>query len=95
MAPVRFPVLDHHDHYIFIFTVFDRFYFTIMLSVLSSWLTTISLIFGGCCSNAITLEQITLEHPNAGSVLTLFQFLIISLHGLSPNAPLMEIGEEG
>lgn len=53
-----------------------------MLSALSSWITTISLIFGGCCSNAITLEQITLEHPKAGSVLTLFQFLIISLHGL-------------
>ncbi|KAF8164834.1 UAA transporter family-domain-containing protein [Crassisporium funariophilum] len=53
-----------------------------MLSLLSTWITTISLIFGGCCSNAITLEQITLEHPNAGSVLTFFQFLLISLHGL-------------
>ncbi|KAF8966455.1 UAA transporter family-domain-containing protein [Flammula alnicola] len=53
-----------------------------MLSVLSSWATTISLIFGGCCSNAITLEQLTLEYPNAGSVLTLLQFLLISLHGL-------------
>ncbi|KDR74435.1 hypothetical protein GALMADRAFT_227489 [Galerina marginata CBS 339.88] len=53
-----------------------------MLSLLSSWVTTISLIFGGCCSNAITLEQLTLEYPNAGSVLTLFQFLVIALHGL-------------
>ncbi|KAF8876297.1 UAA transporter family-domain-containing protein [Gymnopilus junonius] len=53
-----------------------------MISLLSSWLTTLSLIFGGCCSNAITLEQLTLEHPNIGSVLTLFQFLVISLYGL-------------
>ncbi|KAF8189684.1 UAA transporter family-domain-containing protein [Pholiota molesta] len=53
-----------------------------MLSLISSWVTTISLIFGGCCSNAITLEQLTLEHPNAGSVITFFQFLVISLYGL-------------
>ena len=53
-----------------------------MLTSLSTWLTTISLIFGGCCSNAITLEQLTLKHPNSGSVLTLLQFLLISLHGL-------------
>jgi len=53
-----------------------------MLSALASWATTISLIFGGCCSNAITLEQLTLQHPNAGSILTFFQFLLISIHGL-------------
>lgn len=53
-----------------------------MLSLISSWTTTLSLIFGGCCSNAVTLEQLTLEYPNVGSVLTLFQFLLISLHGL-------------
>ena len=50
--------------------------------MLSTWITTISLIFGGCCSNAITLEQLTLQHPNSGSVLTFFYFLLISLHGL-------------
>ncbi len=53
-----------------------------MLSQLTSWAATLSLIFGGCCSNAITLEQLTLEHPKAGSLLTFFQFLIISLYGL-------------
>lgn len=53
-----------------------------VFSSIIGWSTTISLIFGGCCSNALTLEQITLEYPNAGSVLTLFQFLLISLHGL-------------
>ncbi|KAF8816504.1 UAA transporter [Phlegmacium glaucopus] len=53
-----------------------------MLTLLSTWFTTMFLIFGGCCSNAITLEQLTLQHPNSGSVLTFFQFLLISLHGL-------------
>ncbi|KAF7313238.1 DUF1992 domain-containing protein [Mycena kentingensis (nom. inval.)] len=46
------------------------------------WLTTISLVFGGCCSNAITLEQLTSTYPLAGSLITFFQFLLISLHGL-------------
>ncbi|KAF5320664.1 hypothetical protein D9619_001192 [Psilocybe cf. subviscida] len=55
-----------------------------MLSLLFNWATTISLVFGGCCSNAVTLEQMTLRFPMAGSVLTLFQFLIISLYSL-PN----------
>ncbi|PPQ83639.1 hypothetical protein CVT25_006245 [Psilocybe cyanescens] len=53
-----------------------------MLSIFSGWLTTVSLIFGGCCSNAITLEQITSQNPHAGSVLTFLQFMIIALHGL-------------
>jgi UDP-xylose/UDP-N-acetylglucosamine transporter B4 len=55
-----------------------------MLSLLFNWTTTISLVFGGCCSNAVTLEQMTLRFPKAGSVLTLFQFLVISLYSL-PN----------
>ncbi|KAH9483076.1 UDP-xylose and UDP-N-acetylglucosamine transporter [Psilocybe cubensis] len=53
-----------------------------MLTSLSGWITTLSLIFGGCCSNAITLEQITSQNPHAGSILTFLQFLIIALHGL-------------
>lgn len=44
---------------------------------LSTWLTTIFLIFGVCCSNAITLERLTLRQPNSGSALTLLQFLLI------------------
>ncbi|KAJ7902715.1 UAA transporter [Mycena olivaceomarginata] len=51
-------------------------------TVVGSWVTTISLIFGGCCSNAITLEQLTTEYPLSGSLITAFQFLIISLHGI-------------
>ncbi|KAK6974601.1 DUF1992 domain-containing protein [Favolaschia claudopus] len=33
-------------------------------------------------SNAITLEQLTTEYPLSGSLITAFQFLVISLHGL-------------
>ncbi|KAF8883447.1 UAA transporter, partial [Infundibulicybe gibba] len=32
--------------------------------------------------NAITLEQLTSQYPNAGSLITLLQFIIISVHGL-------------
>ncbi|KAF9004752.1 UAA transporter [Cyathus striatus] len=53
-----------------------------LFALLSDWFSTLSLIFGGCCSNAITLEQLTSHYPHAGSLITFFQFLIISLHGL-------------
>ncbi|KAJ7074498.1 UAA transporter [Mycena amicta] len=49
---------------------------------LADWSTTLSLVFGGCCSNAITLEQLTSTYPLSGSLITFFQFLLISLHGL-------------
>ncbi|KAF8075844.1 UAA transporter [Lyophyllum atratum] len=52
------------------------------VSLLSDWFTTLSLVFGGCCSNAITLEQLTSEYPHAGSLITFFQFTIISIYGL-------------
>ncbi|KAJ7730858.1 UAA transporter [Mycena maculata] len=52
------------------------------LTVVGDWSTTISLIFGGCCSNAITLEQLTTQYPLSGSLITAFQFFIISLHGI-------------
>ncbi|THV00572.1 UAA transporter [Dendrothele bispora CBS 962.96] len=53
-----------------------------MLAFLTDWFTTLSLVFGGCCSNAITLEQLTSQYPQAGSLITFFQFLIISIHGI-------------
>ncbi len=34
------------------------------------------------CSNALTLEHLTREHPHAGSLITFAQFVLISLHGL-------------
>ncbi|ESK93117.1 udp-n-acetylglucosamine transporter [Moniliophthora roreri MCA 2997] len=53
-----------------------------LFSLLQDWFATLSLVFGGCCSNAITLEQLTSQYPDAGSLITFFQFIIISLHGL-------------
>lgn len=53
-----------------------------VVGVLGDWLNTIALIFGGCCSNAITLEHLTTAYPLSGSLITAFQFLLISLHGL-------------
>ncbi|PCH41556.1 UAA transporter [Wolfiporia cocos MD-104 SS10] len=49
---------------------------------ISDWVSILTLIFGGCCSNALTLEQLTSQHPHAGNLLTFCQFLVISLHGL-------------
>ena len=76
------PHCHNGDNLLDVFLLFSLELLLTMLTPLSTWLTTISLIFGGCCSNAITLEQLTLQHPNSGSVLTFFQFLLISLHGL-------------
>ncbi|KIY44705.1 UAA transporter [Fistulina hepatica ATCC 64428] len=55
------------------------------MSTIIQWFTTLSLVFGGCCSNAVTLEQLTSEYPQAGSLITLFQFVLISLNGLRKN----------
>ncbi|KAL1939686.1 hypothetical protein VTO73DRAFT_9719 [Trametes versicolor] len=52
------------------------------LAVAADWATTLGLIFGGCCSNALTLEHLTRSHPHAGSLITFAQFVLISLHGL-------------
>ncbi|KII96022.1 hypothetical protein PLICRDRAFT_130186 [Plicaturopsis crispa FD-325 SS-3] len=49
------------------------------------WLATLSLIFGGCCSNAITLEQLTATHPHSGTLITFLQFLLIALTCLAFN----------
>jgi len=43
--------------------------------------TAASLIFGGCCSNVITLELIVKHDPGAGDVITFAQFLFISIIG--------------
>jgi len=42
----------------------------------------LGLVFGGCCSNALTLERVTSEYPKSGSLITFSQFVLISLHGL-------------
>ncbi|TBU27680.1 UAA transporter, partial [Dichomitus squalens] len=54
------------------------------LAPIADWASILTLIFGGCCSNALTLEQLTRAHPHSGSLITFAQFLSISAHGL-PN----------
>ncbi|KAI0272779.1 UAA transporter, partial [Gloeopeniophorella convolvens] len=49
---------------------------------MTDWAVTLGLVFGGCCSNAITLERVTSEYPKAGTLITFAQFIIVSLHGL-------------
>lgn len=49
---------------------------------MADWFVTLGLVFGGCCSNALTLERVTAEYPRSGSLITFSQFLVISLHGL-------------
>ncbi|KAI0052636.1 UAA transporter [Auriscalpium vulgare] len=56
--------------------------FGLSLSLLTDWFMTLGLVFGGCCSNAITLERITSQYPRSGTLITFAQFLVISLHGL-------------
>ncbi|KZV61796.1 UAA transporter [Peniophora sp. CONT] len=55
---------------------------TLSWSALIDWSTVLGLVFGGCCSNAISLERLTSEYPNVGSLITFTQFLLVSLHGL-------------
>ncbi|KAE9391931.1 UAA transporter [Gymnopus androsaceus JB14] len=50
--------------------------------MLITWLTTFSFVFGGCCSNAVTLEQLTSQFPRAGFPITFCQFTILSIQGL-------------
>jgi len=54
----------------------------VALPLLWDWMQILTLVFGGCCSNALTLEQITSHYPFAGSLITFFQFLLVSLYGL-------------
>jgi len=52
------------------------------LSSLVDWSLILSLIFGGCCSNAWALEIAASQNRNAGSLITLAQFILVSLVGL-------------
>ncbi|KAH9938691.1 UAA transporter, partial [Fomitopsis serialis] len=49
------------------------------LTVLSEWVSILALIFGGCCSNALTLEQLTTHHTHSGNLITFAQFATITL----------------
>lgn len=52
------------------------------MTSISEWTAILGLIFGGCCSNAWTLELVTSSNPDAGSLITFAQFLFVSLYGL-------------
>ncbi|PWZ00912.1 UAA transporter [Testicularia cyperi] len=45
----------------------------------SEWLLILSLIFGGCCSNAYTLELATRQLPSAGTLITFAQFFVTTI----------------
>lgn len=51
----------------------------IVQTTASEWLMILSLIFGGCCSNAYTLELATRQLPTSGTLITFAQFLITTL----------------
>lgn len=46
------------------------------------WILTLSLIFGGCCSNAFALEKLIQSQSKSGNLITLFQFIFVSIYGL-------------
>ncbi|KAG9099687.1 golgi uridine diphosphate-N- acetylglucosamine transporter [Ceratobasidium sp. 370] len=54
----------------------------ILQSTLAQWLLVLSLIFGGCCSNALALEYTARNNPDAGSLITFAQFLLVAIAGL-------------
>ncbi|KAN0060579.1 golgi uridine diphosphate-N-acetylglucosamine transporter [Thecaphora frezii] len=45
----------------------------------SEWILVLSLIFGGCCSNAWALELSTTQLPSSGTLITFAQFLTTTL----------------
>ncbi|KAG8710416.1 golgi uridine diphosphate-N- acetylglucosamine transporter [Ceratobasidium sp. 394] len=54
----------------------------ILQSTLAQWTFVLSLIFGGCCSNALALEYTARHNPDAGSLITFAQFLLVAIAGL-------------
>ncbi|CDS00820.1 hypothetical protein [Sporisorium scitamineum] len=54
----------------------------ILATTAPEWLLILSLIFGGCCSNAYTLELATRQLPSAGTLITFSQFLVTTLSAL-------------
>jgi len=46
------------------------------------WMKSLVFIFGGCCSTIIALENIVSIRPNSGNLVTLCQFLFVSIEGL-------------
>ncbi|PWN42471.1 UAA transporter [Ceraceosorus guamensis] len=55
---------------------------SMLMSTLPQWIFILSLIFGGCCSNAYYLELSTRALPQCGTLLTFFHFFFTSLQVL-------------
>lgn len=65
-----------------------------MLSVVElDWLLILSLIFGGCCSNAYYLELSTQALPSCGTILTISQFFFTAFFSLSSQLYLKDGGK--
>lgn len=54
----------------------------IIATTASEWLLILTLIFGGCCSNAFTLELATRQLPSSGTLITFAQFFVTTLSSL-------------
>ncbi|EIM21756.1 UDP-xylose and UDP-N-acetylglucosamine transporter [Wallemia mellicola] len=50
--------------------------------ILIDWITILSAIFGGCCSNAWSLESIMRKSPDCGILLTFAQFAAVTVYHL-------------
>ncbi|EUC66278.1 UAA transporter family protein [Rhizoctonia solani AG-3 Rhs1AP] len=55
---------------------------SIVYSSVKQWVIILTLIFGGCCSNALALEYTASYNPHAGSLITFTQFLLVAIVGL-------------
>ncbi|CAE6474625.1 unnamed protein product [Rhizoctonia solani] len=55
---------------------------SIAYSTATQWVVILTLIFGGCCSNALALEYTASYNPHAGSLITFTQFLLVAAVGL-------------
>lgn len=67
-----------------------------MLSVVElDWLLILSLIFGGCCSNAYYLELSTQALPSCGTILTISQFFFTAFFSLSSQLFLKDLNGTG
>jgi solute carrier family 35 (UDP-xylose/UDP-N-acetylglucosamine transporter), member B4 len=47
------------------------------------WLLVLLFIFSGCCSNVFALESLIKSIPSSGHIITLSQFIFVSLAGLT------------
>ncbi|CEH13518.1 udp-n-acetylglucosamine transporter [Ceraceosorus bombacis] len=64
---------------------------SMLMSTLPQWIFILSLIFGGCCSNAYYLELSTRALPQCGTLLTFLHFFFTSLQVLPAQLKVIRI----